>query len=140
MAWLTFALFQDPEDLRGVKERLALLYIVLNLDKLEPRVEKDSPSLVWHDSEAFKHDWKIGVYAALAVLKDMVRFDLVKGAVVNVEKDLQGIVDRTSVYPTGSLHINLRCICDSPEHSDRHSLVKGSMSPRSQRWPAYIKA
>ena len=130
---------EDPNNARSVDERLSLLYIVLNLDKLFPIVPKDSPALKWHNTDAFKHDWKVGVGAAITILEDMMKYDLPKKAIYTVEKKLQSILDEISnVGKPEESKLFLRCLCSSPEHGARHGLVEGTTVLREDGWPEYI--
>jgi hypothetical protein len=134
----------DKNNLDSLDRIFAVIFIVLNLDSLDPQFPPNtSRDSKWHNEPDFEHDWPIGVHAALKCLANIV--ETIPGASEILEAFENWVVDdlaegyapkiRTeeSVEP-----IEIRCVCGNEEHRDRRSVTEDWKPKVGTSWPDYI--
>lgn len=136
-SWLRTAWLLADKTPERIKCILSLIYVVLNLDQLAPRVADDSRTgCRWGDTLEFNHDWPLGVEAALYCLSCIVEDDFVAKATLPFERDLGSLV-KAVVLDGDVTDVEFRCVCLQPEH-EHFSSISNGWKPKGDYWPEPI--
>jgi hypothetical protein len=109
-----------------IKNILSVLYIVLNIDRLQMEFLVNSatddsaadspPSVPWEGEGTFYSDWAKGIAASLLLLQHLRNNKLADSQFIcNWEK---GMVKYAGTCSDGKQRVELRCFCESDCHKD----------------------